>query len=158
MFGMGTGGTLRPLPPQVVNKIVAEDPFRFCSFKLCFLRNLPLPSQAAHFLQALLSLCPLSDLLSLVPGHFFCLLPFLSSGSLPLLSCFQAFRFSASFLFQGFLRSFLPPAPWQLYMRFEIILVISIGLCQNRLNQAIDLLVSSSCMHYCTSTDDLSTW
>ena len=26
----------------------------------------------------------------------------------------------------------------------------------NQLNQAIDRLVSSSCMHYCTSTDDLS--
>ena len=41
---------------------------------------------------------------------------------------------------------------------FEIIFHHFLLVLSNRLNQAIDLLVSSSCIHYCTSTDDLSTW
>ena len=36
--------------------------------------------------------------------------------------------------------------------------VLPLLVLSNQLNQAIDLLVSSSCIHYCTSTDDLSTW
>ena len=33
-----------------------------------------------------------------------------------------------------------------------------ISFCDLALNQALDLLVSSSSTHYCASTDDLSTW
>ena len=93
MFGMGTGGTLRPLPPQVVNKIVAEDPFWFCPFGRCFQRNLPHTFRYGTFFQAscIAAFRPLSSFLrfrSLLFSDFllfsfcpfgsphFCFLPF----------------------------------------------------------------------------------
>ena len=112
---------------------------------------------------------------SLSSGFAFALpsfgLAFARPRTLLLLAPLPFVRFaSPSFLFPGFpVLRFLPLSRLSavfspsctLATVYEIrdhSLVISIGLCQNRLNQAIDLLVSSSCMHYCTSTDDLSTW
>ena len=73
------------------------------------------------------------------------------------------------FVFYLLVRAFAPgrfpcilTTAYELYSR-SILSSFPIGLSDggyspNRLNQAIDLLVSSSCIHYCTSTDDLSTW
>ena len=65
---------------------------------------------------------------------------------------------------RGVFTPFGQPCTLTTVYEFEIgfghfLLVFWMGvLPPNQLNQAIDLLVSSSCMHYCTSTDDLSTW
>ena len=91
VFGMGTGGTPRPLPPQRVNIFTSR-----------------------------------SDTLSLALAGV--------SQALPraLTTAYESLGdLSSSFL------------PWS---------------SSNQLNQAFDRLVSSSYIHYCTSTDDLSTW
>ena len=91
VFGMGTGGTPRPLPPQRVNIFTSRP-----------------------------------DTLSLALAGV--------SQALPraLTTAYESLGdLSSSFL------------PWS---------------SSNQLNQAFDRLVSSSYIHYCTSTDDLSTW
>ena len=144
VFGMGTGGTPSSLPPEIVN-FLSRFGFRFHS--------------AASF--ALLSLCFRFALSAASFSFVFSpALRIVSRSPLPV----NPFRLSVRF-FRCPLRLPLHPDNCTLNDSRLTVQLVSVRLlcflCSLRslaLNQALDLLVSSSSICYHTSTDDLSTW
>ena len=154
MFGMGTGGSLRLLSPER-----SGAPALRC--RASSLRRAGLRSASRLPFQALASALDFHPLLSLAASGFdtLCLAPskphrldclwpdqdlIQSSHSLTN----HSFGFASTFAF-GSLPSALAlvrsPTPYSLFTT----------PCSQ--DQALDRLVSSSSIHYCTSTDDLST-
>ena len=135
VFGMGTGGTPSSLPPEIVN-LLCRFGFRFHSVPLAFAC---FPS---------------------LPFVFSPALRIVSRSPLPVNPFRLPFRF-----FRCPLR--LSPHPDNCTLNDSRLTVQLVSvrllcfLCSLRslaLNQALDLLVSSSSICYHTSTDDLSTW
>ena len=138
MFGMGTGGTLRLLSPEILG--CARTPLRFLTLAL---------AQAPSLL---LSFLPRSRLHS--RSSFFASLSLPSATPAPdTLPCF-------------FPSTSLLPASALLFAHLEnrtgkfdlsVRLLSSLSQLRFFLDQALDLLVSSTFICYHTSSDDLST-
>ena len=143
MFGMGTGGSLRLLSPEIV--------FSFLSFRLfdsafsSRLRPSPCSSLALPVLRFTLAHFALCSCTPALRFSFHALFHTLKTaqGSAPASFALSPFRsrFQVSFALR------LLPLTRVLQTIFRTLL----------LDQALDRLVSSSSIHYCTSTYDLST-
>ena len=160
MFGMGTGGSLRLLSPEIwgcqgpcslclLPRSRASLPFRLRSRFACALLLLQLPFRFACLsprtlktAQVRFRLAPSDqDFPSLLALTFLASLSALASSLAYSKSSFFGLRFRSQV--SSALSMLLIPIPYSLIPSFQ--------------DQALDRLVSPSSIHYCTSTDDLST-
>ena len=140
VFGMGTGGTPSPLPPETVSLFGGWG--RWC-FTHSYLPKVPVfPLGVSLSFGVPFGLSPATELLTQFRPHL-CV----KSNACYASSCFRIFRARCHTLTTAQVKDDCS------FLTFPCSLRPS---SQSRWNQALDLLVSSSSIRYRTSTDDLS--